>query len=183
MQNPKVFMDIEIAGTPAGRIIFELFSDTTPKTAENFRALCTGEKGNDNNSRPLHYKGHNFISAHRGKFVLANGNEQSIYGPGYFMDENFVNKHTGPGILSMGNNGKHSNNSRFFICTSEYSAADFRNVVFGKVVDGMDVVYAIENSGERFIEHSESLLDIKHVVIADCGQLKQGDHVESLISL
>lgn len=96
------------------------------------------------------------------------------------MDENFLKKHTGPGILSMGNNGRHSNNSRFFICTSDQmSSADGKSVVFGKVVDGMDVVYAIENSDKQLIEHYESLFDITHVVIADCGQLKHDDHVDS----
>lgn len=168
MRNPKVFMDIEIAGISAGRIVFELFADTTPKTAENFRALCTGEKGIGRSGKPLHYKGLSFDGVQPGEYVYALGNQESIYGA-EFDFENSVNKHKGPGMLSMGNYGvKNNNNSKFFICTAAMNHLDSSNVVFGQVVQGMNVVQAIEQVGQ---------VHIKHVTIVDCGQLNECDCV------
>lgn len=169
--NPRVFMDIEIARAPAGRIVFELFADTTPITAENFRALCTGEKGKGKSGKPLHYKGLSFDFVTRAKYgtdVGARGNEESIYGKD-FPNENSIRKHTGPGVLSMSHRVMNRNNSIFFICTSAERKLDGVCVVFGNVVQGMDVVFAIQLS-ENEVKH-------KRVIIANCGQLKDDDCV------
>ncbi|CAH2076761.1 unnamed protein product [Thlaspi arvense] len=171
MANPRVFFDMTVDGAPAGRIVMELFNDTTPKTAENFRALCTGEKGVGKMGKPLHFKGSSFhrvipkFMCQGGDFTAGNGTGgESIYGA-KFKDENFVKKHTGAGILSMANSGPNTNGSQFFICTAETSWLDGKHVVFGQVVDGLDVVKAIEKVG------SSSGRTSKPVVVADCGQL------------
>ncbi|ESQ53630.1 hypothetical protein EUTSA_v10027585mg, partial [Eutrema salsugineum] len=169
--NPRVFFDMTIDGAPAGRIVMELFADTTPNTAENFRALCTGEKGVGKLGKPLHYKGSTFhrvipgFMCQGGDFTSGNGTGgESIYGT-KFKDENFIKKHTGPGILSMANSGPNTNGSQFFICTSVTSWLDGAHVVFGQVVEGIDVLKPIERVG------SESGRTSKLVVVADCGQL------------
>ena len=125
-------MDITIGDKPAGRIVIELRADVVPKTAENFRALCTGGK--------------------------------SIYGA-KFADENFQLKHTGAGILSMANAGPNTNGSQFFLCTVKTAWLDGKHVVFGSVVEGMDVVKAIEAVG------SDSGRTSGKVVVADCGEV------------
>lgn len=110
--RPKVFFDISLNNKPAGRIVFELFADVVPKTAENFRALCTGEKGNSPVSgKPLHYKGSGFhrvikqFMIQGGDFTAGNGTGgESIYGE-KFEDENFETMHTKPFLLSMANAG------------------------------------------------------------------------------
>nr|VDC73848.1 unnamed protein product [Brassica rapa] len=171
MANPRVFFDMTLDGAPAGRIVMELYKDTTPNTAENFRALCTGEKGVGKKGKPLHFKGSAFhrvipgFMCQGGDFTAGNGTGgESIYGD-KFKDENFVKKHTGAGILSMANSGPNTNGSQFFICTAETSWLDGKHVVFGKVVEGMEVVKAIEKVG------SSSGTTKKKVVVADCGQI------------
>ncbi|KAI0033199.1 cyclophilin-like domain-containing protein [Vararia minispora EC-137] len=155
-QRPVVFMDIQIGETPAGRLKMELFSDIVPKTAENFRQLCTGEYRV--NSRPQGYKNATFHRYHispsmtcGGDFVKGDGTGSfSIYGD-KFPDENFQEKHTGPGLLSMANSGPNTNGcqpnfvSKFFITTDKCDFLDGKHVVFGKVIDGMLTLRKIEN--------------------------------------
>ncbi|MFB1484019.1 peptidylprolyl isomerase [Corallococcus sp. RDP092CA] len=171
MANAKVFFDMSIGGQPAGRIVMELFSDDVPKTAENFRALCTGEKGTGRSGKALHFKGTPFhrvipnFMCQGGDITLGNGyGGESIYGE-KFADENFKHKHTGPGILSMANAGPNSNGSQFFLTTVPTPWLDNAHVVFGKVVEGMDVVKKIEAVG------SPSGATRQPVKIEDSGQL------------
>jgi peptidylprolyl isomerase len=169
--NPKVFFDITIGGTPAGRIVMELRADVAPKTAENFRALCTGEKGMGTAGKPLHFKGSSFhriipeFMCQGGDFTRGNGTGgESIYGA-KFADENFTLKHTSPGLLSMANAGPNTNGSQFFLTTVATPWLDGKHVVFGSVVEGMDVVETMEQVGSRSGQTSQP------VVIADCGEL------------
>ena len=171
MSNPRVYFDISIGGRSAGRIVFELFADVVPKTAENFRALCTGEKGIGSSGKPLHYKGsafHRIITqfmCQGGDFTRGNGTGgESIYGE-KFKDENFKLQHTEPGLLSMANAGPHTNGSQFFITTVVTQWLDGKHVVFGKVVEGLDVVKQMEAVGSRSGSTSQP------VVIADSGEL------------
>ena len=172
--NPKVYFDISINREASGRIVFELFADAAPLTAENFRALSTGEKGMGKSGKPLHYKGNVFhriipgFMCQGGDIINGNGTGgESIYGP-KFNDETFADKagkHPGPGVLSMANAGPNTNSSQFFICTVETAWLNGRHVVFGQVLEGFDVVQKMEAVGSRSGRTSAV------VMIMDSGQL------------
>ncbi len=169
--NPKVAMDVSIGGEPAGTITVELFADVVPKTAENFRALCTGEKGTGESGKPLHFKGSPFhriipgFMIQGGDITRGNGTGgESIYG-GKFPDENFERTHIEPGTLSMANSGPNTNGSQFFITVAPTPWLDDKHVVFGKVVDGMDVVKKMEAEGSRGGATRSA------VIFEDCRQL------------
>jgi len=168
-----VYFDITIDDAPAGRITFGLFGDVVPKTVENFRALCTGEKGIGKAGKSLAYKGSIFhrvipqFMLQGGDFTDFNGRGgESIYGS-KFKDENFQLHHDVPGLLSMANSGPDTNGSQFFITTVVTSWLDGRHVVFGKVIDGMDLVKRIEALG------SGSGATSKRIAISDAGEIKE----------
>lgn len=168
----KVFFDIDIGGESAGRITIGLYGNATPRTCENFRALATGEMGMGKKGKPLAYKGSPF---HRiiPQFMLQGGDftdkdgfgGESIYGE-TFPDENFLISHTSEGLLSMANAGPNTQASQFFITTAVTPWLNGKHVVFGKVIDGMNVVKAIEKLG------SPSGKPLKIVTISDCGEVK-----------
>lgn len=173
--RPRVFFDITIGGEKSGRIIFELFNDVVPKTAENFRALCTGEKGVGKKGKDLHFKGcifHRIIKdfmIQGGDFTNGNGTGgESIYGE-KFEDENFEFKHDTPGLLSMANSGPGTNGSQFFITTVPTPHLDGKHVVFGKVLKGMGLVKELENVPKEGEKPS------KDCIISDCGEIAAGE--------
>ncbi len=164
MPRPQVYFDINIDGQPAGRIAFELYDDIVPKTAENFKALCTHEKG-------FGYKGSSFhrvipqFMLQGGDFTNHNGTGgKSIYG-NKFADENFTKKHDKPFLLSMANAGPNTNGSQFFVTTVPTAWLDGKHVVFGEVTEGSDLVKKIEGLG------SSSGQTRSKITIEDCGTL------------
>ncbi|XP_034690899.1 peptidyl-prolyl cis-trans isomerase CYP63 isoform X2 [Vitis riparia] len=173
-KNPLVFLDVSIDGDPVEKIVIELFADVVPKTAENFRALCTGEKGvGTSTGKPLHYKGsffHRIIKgfmAQGGDFSKGNGTGgESIYG-GKFADENFKRAHEGPGFLSMANSGPNTNGSQFFMTFKRQPHLDGKHVVFGKVVQGIDTLKKIEQLGTGDGKPA------RLVKIVDCGETSE----------
>ncbi|EHL02198.1 putative Peptidyl-prolyl cis-trans isomerase H [Glarea lozoyensis 74030] len=157
--NPLVFFDITLG---------------VPRTAENFRQFCTGESKN-HLGRPQGYKGSKFhriikdFMCQGGDFINGDGTGSTcIYGMKQFEDENFVIKHTEPGLLSMANAGPNGNGSQFFITTAPTPFLDGKHVVFGKVVEGMDVVRKMENTKTGYRGKDVPNLD---VVIAGCGEM------------
>uniref|UniRef100_UPI00398F1F87 peptidyl-prolyl cis-trans isomerase D n=1 Tax=Pristiophorus japonicus TaxID=55135 RepID=UPI00398F1F87 len=174
--NPRVYLDVKIAGETVGRIVLELFADVCPKTAENFRALCTGEKGiGPTTGKPLHFKGcpfHRIIKQFMiqgGDFSNQNGTGgESIYGE-KFEDENFHYKHDQVGLLSMANAGPNTNGSQFFITTVPTPHLDNKHVVFGRALKGMGVIKMLEN-----VEVKDEK-PVKQCIIEHCGEIKEGD--------
>ena len=168
---PVVFFDVAASTLPLGRIVVELRADVCPLTCENFRALCTGEKGTGRNRKALHYKGSrihrvvpNFM-VQGGDFTRNNGTGgESIFGM-KFADENFHLKHGGAGVLSMANAGPNTNGSQFFLCTAAAPWLDGKHCVFGQVVRGMDVLKQIEMLGSPDGTPKEP------ITIIECGQL------------
>lgn len=172
--NPVVFFDISIGGAPIGRIKMELFASKVPRTAENFRQFCTGQF--KRNSVPQGYKGccfHRVISEFMiqgGDFVAGNGSgRMSIYGP-KFDDEPCDTKFsfTEPGLLAMANSGPNTNGCQFFITCGPCTWLDGKHVVFGKVIDGLKVVRAIEAVSTDPAKNNKPKLECK---ITECGQL------------
>ncbi|ODV92399.1 hypothetical protein CANCADRAFT_86310 [Tortispora caseinolytica NRRL Y-17796] len=177
--NPRVFFDISVNNEPKGRIYMELFKDVVPKTVENFRALCTGEKGVGKAGKPLHYKGSTFhrvikrFMIQGGDFTNGDGTGgESIYGE-KFADEAFTLKHEEPFLLSMANAGPDTNGSQFFITTVPTPHLDGKHVVFGKVIAGKSIV--------RLIEHIKTVVGDKPevpVVITDCGEVPADQEIQ-----
>jgi len=167
----KVYLDIDIAEKDAGRIVIGLFGDDLPLTTANFRALCTGERGTGKSGVPLTYKGsifHRVIPSFMlqgGDFTKADGTGgESIYGE-KFRDEGFKFRHDVPGILSMANSGKNTNGSQFFITTIATPWLDGKHVIFGRVIEGMELVKKIESYG------SQGGATKATISIRDCGEL------------
>jgi len=175
-ERPITYFDIAIDGHDVGRIIFSLYADLVPKTAENFRALCTGEKGTGQSGKPLCFSGSGFhrvikgFMCQGGDFTAGNGTGgESIYGE-KFADEEFVAKHDRPFLLSMANAGKDTNGSQFFITVAATPHLNDKHVVFGEVIKGKSLVRKIEN-------HPTTSGDVptKPIVIVACGVLSPDD--------
>lgn len=149
-KNPLVYLDVSIGSRTGGRVTFELFADITPRTAENFRGLCTGEYGiGKNTKKRLSYEGCSIFRSVKGMMIQSgdfqfnNGDGgESVYG-GTFNDEDFTRRHTQAGVLSMANKGRNSNGSQFFITLKRCPQLDGKHIAFGQVVEGMDVIRAI----------------------------------------
>ena len=171
-KNPVVFLDIKIGQKDKQRVEIELFNDKVPKTCDNFRCLCTGEK-------KITYKGSIFhrvikdFMIQGGDFENADGTGgKSIYGE-KFEDENFYYAHSREGLLSMANSGKNTNGSQFFITLKETSWLDGKHVVFGRVIKGMEVVNEIGDLKTIGDDKPE-----EDVVIENCGELKEGIEID-----
>lgn len=174
-KRSRVFFDIQIGSLEVGRVAFELYNDVVPKTADNFRALCTGEKGVGKSGKPLHYKGSGFhrviksFMIQGGDFTAGNGTGgESIYGE-KFEDENFALKHDRPFLLSMANAGPGTNGSQFFVTTVPTAHLDNKHVVFGEVINGKNIIRQIENLKTNSGDKPQ-----QDAVIINCGEL-EGD--------
>ena len=171
-QNPIVFFDISVDGNYLGRVEMTLRADIVPKTAENFRSLCTSERGiSQYSGKYLSYKNTPFhrviprFMCQGGDFTHGNGiGGESIYGQ-KFQDENFILRHDRSGLLSMANSGPNTNGSQFFITTEATPWLDGKHVVFGYVSNGMDIVKKMESLG------TPSGTTVRQIVITNCGQL------------
>ncbi|XP_051163085.1 peptidyl-prolyl cis-trans isomerase D isoform X2 [Leptopilina boulardi] len=176
-KNPIVFLDIAIGDEYVGRIVIELFKDLAPRTVENFRSLCTGEKGIGVNGKKLCYKGsifHKVVShcmIQGGDIINFDGTGgESIYGP-HFEDESLKTPHLEAGLVSMVNEGRpHTNSSQFVITAMSCRHLDDTNVVFGKVKKGMSAVSEINNVPTK------NQIPEEKVSIINCGELKKGDN-------
>ncbi|KAL4895540.1 peptidyl-prolyl cis-trans isomerase D [Aspergillus ambiguus] len=175
-RRPRVYFDIQVGNQKTGRIALELFNDVVPKTADNFRALCTGEKGMGKQGKPLSFKGSIFhrvikqFMIQGGDFTAFNGTGgESIYGE-KFPDENFDLKHDRPFLLSMANSGPGTNGSQFFITTVPTPHLDGKHVVFGEVINGKSIVRKIENMPTQADKPTTD------VTIVDCGELTGPDY-------
>ncbi|CAM9333092.1 unnamed protein product [Ectocarpus fasciculatus] len=171
--TPDVYFKITIGGRDAGTLVFRLFYETTPRTAQNFKALCTGECGiGKTTGKPLHYRGipfHRIIKGFMcqgGDFSNKNGTGgESIFG-GKFRDENFTKRHTKAGLLSMANAGPNTQGSQFFITLKATPHLDGKHCVFGELVQGADILNRMANVT---VGPSDKPVFGEDVVIADCG--------------
>jgi peptidyl-prolyl cis-trans isomerase B (cyclophilin B) len=161
----QVFLDIEIDGKAIGRIVIGLFGDTTPLTSQNFYELCTHEKGFGYKGSKFHRVINDFM-CQGGDITNGDGTGgKSIYGEN-FSDENFELSHSEPGLLSMANAGPNTNGSQFFITFIETPFLDGRHTVFGKVIEGLELLNKIED-----VQTNGRDCPMKDIVIADCGAL------------
>ena len=180
MENPRVYMDVSIGNTPKGTIVFELFKNVVPRTAENFRQLCTGEKGRGHSGKNLTFLNSMFhrvianFMAQGGDFTKFNGTGgESIYGR-KFADENFKIRHTEPQLLSMANAGPNSNGSQFFITFEPCDWLDGKHVVFGRVERGQNIVEMMRKTPTD--QNDKPRVSIK---VTKCGQMKLKTQVAS----
>ena len=173
--NPKnsvVFLDVKIGSNQKKRIKIELFDDKVPKTANNFRSLCTGEKN-------ITYKGSKLFRIVKNVMIQGGDFEKndgtggtSIYGD-KFEDENFYYSHSREGLLSMANNGKNTNGSQFFITLKETKWYDEKHVVFGQIIKGIEIIKEIEE-----VKTNDDDIPEEDIIIENCGEIKNGEEID-----